>query len=100
MPNAAPSSERATYRTVVLLRPTEKEKLDSLASREQVSAAEVIRRFIQHADTLFKNNQEEEIIEAALKMISKAVVEANQSLTRTIDKLDQLQVELKKRDIR
>ena len=94
------TSERATYRTVLLLRRSEKLKLERLASKEKVSTAEVIRRFIRYGDTLFKNKQEEEVIEAALKMISAAVSEANQSLTRTIDKLDQLHLELSQRDIR
>jgi hypothetical protein len=98
MPNSA-TSERATYRTVLLLRKSEKLKLERLASKEKVSTAEVIRRFIRHGDSLFKNKHEEEVIEAALKMISVAVSEANQSLTRTIDKLDRLHLELSQRDI-
>ncbi len=100
MANAASSSERATYRTVVLLRRTEKLKLERLASKEKVSTGEVIRRFIQQGDSLFKDKQEEEVIEAALRMISEAVAGANESLTRTIDRLDQLHLELAKRDIR
>jgi hypothetical protein len=98
MPNSA-TSERATYRTVLLLRKSEKLKLERLASKEKVSTAEVIRRFIRHGDSLFKNKHEEEVIEAALKMISVAVSEANQSLTRTIEKLDRLHLELSQRDI-
>jgi hypothetical protein len=98
MPNSA-TSERATYRTVLLLRKSEKLKLERLASKEKVSTAEVIRRFIRHGDSLFKNKHEEEVIEAALKMISVAVSEANQSLTRTIDKLYRLHLELSQRDI-
>ena len=64
------SPERATYRTVVLLRRSEKAKLERLALKEKISSAEVIRRFIRNGDSLFKNKQEEEIIEAALKIIS------------------------------
>jgi RNA polymerase-interacting CarD/CdnL/TRCF family regulator len=94
------SPERATYRTVILLRRSEKAKLERLALKEKISSAEVIRRFIRHGDSLFKNKQEEEIIEAALKIISAAVSEANESMVRTIDKLDRVHLELKKRDIR
>ena len=100
MASSATSSDRATYRTVILLRRSEKAKLERLASAEKISSAEVIRRFIRHGDALFKNKQEEEVIEAALKIISAAVSEANQSLTQTIDRLDRLHLELKKRDIR
>lgn len=102
MASSTPSltPERATYRTVVLLRRSEKAKLERLALKEKISSAEVIRRFIRHGDSLFKNKQEEEIIEAALKIISAAVSEANDSMVRTIDRLDKVHLELKKRDIR
>jgi dephospho-CoA kinase len=94
------TAERATYRTVLLLRRTEKLKLERLASREKVSTAEVIRRFIRHGDALLRDKRDDEVIEAALKIISTAMSEANESLTQTIDKLDRLHLELAKRDIR
>jgi RNA polymerase-interacting CarD/CdnL/TRCF family regulator len=94
------TTERATYRTVFLLRKSEKLELERLASRENISSAEVIRRFIKHGDELLKSKQENEVIEAALKIISQAVAEANESMTRTIDKLDSLHLELAERDIR
>jgi len=100
MAPSAISSDRATYRTVVLLRRSEKLKLERLASKEKISSAEVIRRFIQHGESLFKSKQDEEVIEAALKIISAAVSETNKSMTQTIHRLDQLHMELKKRDIR
>ena len=91
--------ERATHRTVILLRPSEKLKLERLAAEEKLTTAEVIRRFIQHGDTIFKNQQEEQVIEAALKMISTAVSEANDSMTRTMGKIDKLHEELVSRNI-
>ncbi len=94
------SPERATYRTVVLLRRSEKAKLERIALKEKISSAEVIRRFIRHGDSLFKNKQEDEVIEAALKIISTAVSEANESMARTVDRLDKVHLELQKRDIR
>ena len=100
MAGSATSVERATYRTVILLRRSEKMKLERIASEENISTAEVIRRFIHHGASLLKNKQEEEVIEAALKIISKAAVEANESLARTIDKLDKLHIELESRAIR
>jgi hypothetical protein len=100
MANSVTSSERATHRTVILLRRSDKAKLERLASKERITSAEVIRRFIRHGDDLFRNKQEDEVIEAALKMISTAVADTNASLTRTINKLDRLHDELAKRDIR
>jgi hypothetical protein len=100
MANSTASAERATHRTVILLHRSDKAKLERLASKEKISSAEVIRRFIRHGDALFRNKQEEEVIEAALKMISTAVSETNASLTRTMEKLDHLHDELAKRDIR
>ncbi|MDP9049364.1 MAG: hypothetical protein M3O31_01375 [Acidobacteriota bacterium] len=100
MANTAASPERATHRTVILLRRSDKAKLERLASKEKISSAEVIRRFIRHGDALFRNQQEEQVIEAALKIISTAVADTNASLTRTIDKLDKLHEDLAKRDIR
>jgi len=97
MATSTASSERATYRTVVLLRRSEKLKLERLASKEKVSSAEVIRRFIRSGEAILKSQQEEELIEAALKIISKAVTEANESLCRTMDRMDQLHLELSKR---
>jgi hypothetical protein len=98
--NPSISDERATYRTVVLLRRSEKAKLERIASKEKISSGEVIRRFIRHGDTMFKNKHEEEAIAAALKIISSAVSDTNKSLTNTMNKLDRLHAELAKRDIR
>jgi RNA polymerase-interacting CarD/CdnL/TRCF family regulator len=100
MARATTSPERATHRTVILLHRRDKAKLERLAAKEKISSAEVIRRFIRHGDSLFRNKQEEEVVEAALKIISTAVSEANESLTQTIGKLDKLHLELAKRDIR
>jgi hypothetical protein len=98
MPRTAKQAERPTYRTVILLRRSEKLKLESLASREKVSSAEVIRRFIGSYDSLPEG--EEKLMEAALKIMSEAIAEANASLVKTNDRLDKLHLELKKRDIR
>ena len=100
MASSTSSPERATHRTVILLHRSDKAKLERLAAEEKLTTAEVIRRFIQHGDAIFKNQQEEQVIEAALKMISTAVSEANDSMTRTIGRLDELHLELAKRDIR
>jgi RNA polymerase-interacting CarD/CdnL/TRCF family regulator len=100
MANGTAAADRATYRTVILLRHREKVRLERMASEEQVSSAEVIRRFIRLGNSVFKKKQEEEVIESALKIISSAVSEANDSLSKTIDKLDRLHIELSKREIK
>ena len=98
MASHAVAPERATHRTVVLLRPSEKLKLEQLASSEKLTTAEVIRRFIQHGDAIFQNQQEEQVIEAAMKIIAGAVAEANESMTRTMAKVDRLHEELVRRE--
>ena len=100
MANSTASVERATHRTVVLLRQSEKAKLERIASRQKISSAEVIRRFIRHGDALLASKQEEETIEAALKLISTAAREANESMMLTMEKVDRLHEELMRRDIR
>ena len=99
MATSSTSPDRATYRTVVLLRRSEKLKLADIASREKVSSGEVIRRFIRSGDAILQRDKDDEIIEAALKIISQAVSEANESMCRTMDRLDQLHLELKQREI-
>jgi hypothetical protein len=98
--NPSLSAERATYRTVILLRRSEKAKLERIASKQKISSAEVIRRFIRHGDAMLRSKQEEQVIAAALKIISSAVSDTNKSLTQTMNKLDRLHTELAKRDIR
>ena len=89
---AAPTSisERATHRTVVLLGKSDKLKLERMARKQKVSSAEIVRRFIRSGDQLLRSEQEEEVIGAALKMIAAAVSEANASLSRSVDRLDEL----------
>jgi hypothetical protein len=74
-------------------------KLERLAAKEKISSGEVIRRFIRDGEALLGNKQEEEMIEAALKLISTAAREANESMIRTMEKVDRLHEELMQRDI-
>ena len=91
---ATATQERATHRTVILLRPSEKQQLDRLAAEENISSAEVIRRLIREGDSLFKDRHEEQIVRAALNLISTAAREASESMTRTMAKVDKLHDEL------
>jgi hypothetical protein len=75
-------------------------KLERLASKENISSGEVIRRFIRNGKALPGNKQEEEMIEAALKLISTSAREASESMVRTMEKVDRLHEELMQRDIR
>lgn len=93
------TSSHATYRTVVLLQRSDKLKLQKLASREKISSAEVIRRFIRSGDEILQSQREEEVIEAALKIISQAVTGANESIERTIEKIDKLHAQLSSRQV-
>lgn len=99
MASSAPSAERATHRTVVLLRKSEKLKLERLAKTQNLSTAEVLRRLINEGESFFHDKQEEEVIRAALNLISTAAREANESMTRTMAKVDKLHEELMQRDI-
>ena len=99
MATSSTSTDRATFRTVILLRRSEKLKLEQLAMREKVSSAEVIRRFIRSGEEMLKMQQDEEVISAALKIISASVAEANESLCNSIDRLDALHLELKQREL-
>jgi hypothetical protein len=99
MTGSSASAERATFRTVVLLRKSEKTSLERIAAKQQISSAEVIRRFIRHGDRLFRDQRDEKIIEAALKLISTAAREANESMVRTMKKVDRFHAELMRRDI-
>jgi hypothetical protein len=98
---AAPAiqPERATHRTVVLLRPSEKQQLERLAAKQNISSAEVLRRLIRDGEHAFHNRREEETIEAVLKLISTAAREASESIVRTMEKVDRLHEELMQRDI-
>ncbi len=98
---AAPAiqPERATHRTVVLLRPSEKQQLERLAAKQNISSAEVLRRLIRDGEHAFNSQREEETIEAVLKLISTAAREASESIVRTMEKVDRLHEELMQRDI-
>ncbi len=98
MPRTVKQPERPTHRTVVLLRRSEKLKLERIASREKISSGEVIRRFIGGSETF--SSEEEKVIEAALKIMSEAIAEANQSMEKTIARLDELHLDLKQREVR
>lgn len=103
MANTAKSTERASNRTVVLLRPSDRVKLQQLAARDNVSSGEVIRRSLGSYETLsdqVRVEEENKLMAATLALMSEAISEANRSIARTNAKLDKLHQVLKKKDIR
>lgn len=82
---ATPSRDTATHRTVVLLRPAEKKRLDQLARAENVSASEIVRRSIQAYESMPAKEQEE---------LSTLVAQMNQSLDQALAKVRADRVEI------
>lgn len=99
MASSAANPERATHRTVILLRESEKLALERLAASQKITSAEVLRRLIREGEDLFQDQQEKQAIQAALRMISVAARQANVAMARTMDKIDQLHEEIMSRDI-
>jgi anaerobic ribonucleoside-triphosphate reductase len=90
-------SERANSRTVVLLRDSDRRKLEKLASREKVSSGEIIRRSLDSYKTIearVRKEEEEKMMEATLAMLIEALEGANQSMENTCQKLDALHLQL------
>ena len=99
MASVNPRPERATHRTVILLRKSEKVMLERLAATQKITSAEVLRRLIREGESLFHDQQEKEAIESALRMISAAAREANASMAKTMAKVDKVHEEIMSRDI-
>jgi hypothetical protein len=90
-------SERANSRTVVLLRDSDRKKLEKLAAKEKVSSGEIIRRSLDSYKTLearIRKEEEEKMMESTLAMLLEALESANQSLENTCKRLDELHLQL------
>jgi hypothetical protein len=90
-------SERVNSRTVVLLRDSDRKKLEKLASKEKVSSGEIIRRSLDSYKTIearVRKEEEEKMMEATLAMLIEALEGANQSMENTCRKLDVLHLQL------
>jgi Ribbon-helix-helix protein, copG family len=90
-------SERANSRTVVLLRDSDRKKLEKLAAKEKVSSGEIIRRSLDTYKTLearIRKEEEEKMMESTLVMLMDALEGANRSLTNTCKRLDELHLQL------
>jgi hypothetical protein len=90
-------SERANSRTVVLLRDSDRRKLEKLAAKEKVSSGEIIRRSLDSYKTLearIRKEEEEKMMESTLVLLMDALESANQSLESTCKRLDELHLQL------
>jgi len=90
-------SERANSRTVVLLRDSDRKKLEKLAAKEKVSSGEIIRRSLDSYKTLearIRKEEEEKMMESTLVLLMDALESANQSLESTCKRLDELHLQL------
>jgi Ribbon-helix-helix protein, copG family len=90
-------SERANSRTVVLLRDSDRKKLEKLAAKEKVSSGEIIRRSLDSYKSLearIRKEEEEKMMESTLVMLMDALEGANRSLNNTCKRLDELHLQL------
>lgn len=96
-------SDRANSRTVVLLRTSDRKKLQGLAAKEKVSAGEIIRRSLDSYESLearIRKEEEEKMMESTLALLMDALKDANRSLESTARRLDDLHLQLNPRDAR
>jgi dsDNA-specific endonuclease/ATPase MutS2 len=93
----ANSTQAASTRTVVLLRPNERKRLEELASAESVSSGELLRRSL-HAYETKVSEPEQEMLASLLTEMNQALDEALVSvrsaraeIRENLDKIAQLQ---------
>ena len=70
----------ARFRTVVMLRKKEREKLDAMAISEGLAAAEIVRRSISAYDP---QREDESIMELAVETMSQNLKEAIEQVRET-----------------
>ena len=71
------SQDKVTSRLVVLLKPSEKKRLQSLARQEHVSSSEIVRRSLHtYSSKATQAGQEEEDVRAALAEMNEALDKA------------------------
>ena len=72
--------DQARFRTVVMLRKKEREKLNAMAISEGLSAAEIVRRSISAYDP---QREDESIMELAVETMSQNLKEAIEQVRET-----------------
>lgn len=89
----ASASQTVPTRTVVLLRPAERERLERLAATEKVSSGEIIRRSLHSYQG---SSNEEDALAASLLAVLHASLDdmllslrsANERISRSVAKID------------
>ena len=93
----ATAVEPTSTRTVVLLRPAERKRLEKLATAEHVSAGEILRRSL-HAYEKPASDAEEEVLTLLVAQMNSSLDEAlvslrtaRTSIRESLDKIDAMQ---------
>jgi hypothetical protein len=92
----ATSSQSASARTVVLLRPGERKHLEKLAARERVSAGEILRRSLHSYGGNISASEEETLatllhdMNSALDNALASIRSARSEIRENLDKITQL----------
>jgi hypothetical protein len=88
-----------TARTVVLLRPAERKRLEKLAAAEKVSSGEILRRSLQAYEKPMSSSEEEAVsfllkeMNVALDEALSSIRSARSSIRESLDKIDAMQQE-------
>ena len=95
----ASATQPISTRTVVLLRPAERKRLEKLAANEKVSAGEILRRSLQSYEKP-ASAAEEEMLSLLLAQMNSSLDEAlvslrtaRASIRENLDKIDVMQRE-------
>ncbi len=102
MTNPAGKPHAQTRRMVVLLSEKERRQLEKLASSEKVSAGEVVRRSFGTYHSLeerIRRERKAEVVRTTLVMLAGGLAQVNESAAKTIARVDELHLELKKRGV-
>jgi hypothetical protein len=91
------ASQTAPTRTVVLLRPAERKRLERLAAAERVSSGEILRRSLRSYEQP-ASDAEDEVVSALLTQMNASLDEALESIRsarsairENLDKIDAMQ---------
>jgi hypothetical protein len=93
-------NEPADSRLVLLIRKTERKRIEKLARAENVSIA-IVRRSLgtyQSIAATLRKQHEEDMMKSTIRMLEEALSSVNESIAVTCEKLDRLHLELKKRE--
>jgi hypothetical protein len=102
MAATAAKSEPTDTRLVLLIRKSERKRIEKLARAENVSVAEIVRRSLgtyESIEATLRKRHEEELMKATIEMLEGALSSVNESMAATFKKMDALHLELRKLEI-